>query len=635
MLIMSTPGSSSNPSSNMSEAQSNTVPSGSQASTQPNLRSKKDPTWRHITELRDGAGKSHIFVPFVKKNIQWWRMKQHLVRVPGSIAACPSCPGDIKFLIKSSLDENTKKAKEKHVGVLGNTSGMNVHNLYDDDDDDDEVQVLTQQTTQKNGKRKAPTSQTQIVPPFFKRGMHDPSQPSIKAALQRPSYHAMRVTLLKDVKQSVQLIVDSYRRYWAKNGCTTMGDGWPNTRQQPLINFMVYCAKWISFIKSVDASDIKSNARTLCSLFSEIVGRQNVVHLVTDNATNYKVAGRLLCLKYPSIVWSPSAAHCMNLIMKDMSEMPQVADLVTPALRTEIIRPHATRFGTAFITLKSLCDHKHDLQAMVTSLDYKKVIRLEKAKEVKLIILNENIWNNCAIIVKVMTPMLRLLRICYLDEKSTLGYVYEGMYRAKKGIKKLCCTKKEFYDPYTNIIKNRWDRMLHKSLHATTYYLNLVFQYDQESFCKKPEVVAGVMDMIEHYSSVATVNGLTLMDQLKLFREHEEITWRRCSGIAKICNSNLSQTTYFSGCEWNWSVFERIHTKRRNRLEHQRLNDLVYVHYNLCLQNRLKDHKKSYDPIDYESINKIEFWVVDEISEDDEEDDDGVALEQIDMDSFR
>ena len=48
----------------------------------------------------------------------------------------------------------------------------------------------------------------------------------------------------------------------------------------------------------------------------------------------------------------------------------------------------------------------------------------------------------------------------------------------------------------------------------------------------------------------------------------------------------LSQTTSSSGCERNWSVFERIHTKRRNQLEHQMLNDLVYFHYNLRLQNR-------------------------------------------------
>ncbi|KAI3813655.1 hypothetical protein L1987_18384 [Smallanthus sonchifolius] len=45
------------------------------------------------------------------------------------------------------------------------------------------------------------------------------------------------------------------------------------------------------------------------------------------------------------------------------------------------------------------------------------------------------------------------------------------------------------------------------------------------------------------------------------------------------------------------------------------LNDLVYVHYNLLLQNRLKENKRSYDLVDYQSIDKTEFWVVDEVEE--------------------
>lgn len=48
----------------------------------------------------------------------------------------------------------------------------------------------------------------------------------------------------------------------------------------------------------------------------------------------------------------------------------------------------------------------------------------------------------------------------------------------------------------------------------------------------------------------------------------------------------LSHTASSLGCERNWSVFERIHTNKRKRLEHQRLNDLVFVHYNLRLKNR-------------------------------------------------
>ncbi|KAL0384654.1 UNVERIFIED_CONTAM: hypothetical protein Sradi_2859700 [Sesamum radiatum] len=77
----------------------------------------------------------------------------------------------------------------------------------------------------------------------------------------------------------------------------------------------------------------------------------------------------------------------------------------------------------------------------------------------------------------------------------------------------------------------------------------------------------------------------------------------------------LGQTSSSSGCERNWSVFERIHTKKRNRLEHQRLNDLVYVHYNLKLKDMWFMKAESYDPIDYESIDKIDFWIVDDEEE--------------------
>ncbi|KAH1221935.1 hypothetical protein GmHk_12G035237 [Glycine max] len=40
-------------------------------------------------------------------------------------------------------------------------------------------------------------------------------------------------------------------------------------------------------------------------------------------------------------------------------------------------------------------------------------------------------------------------------------------------------------------------------------------------------------------------------------------------------SSNESQTCSASGYERNWSIFEHIHSKRRNRLEHQKLDDLV------------------------------------------------------------
>ena len=40
-----------------------------------------------------------------------------------------------------------------------------------------------------------------------------------------PSYHAVRVPLLRDQKKEVQLLVESQYRHWAEVGCTLMADG--------------------------------------------------------------------------------------------------------------------------------------------------------------------------------------------------------------------------------------------------------------------------------------------------------------------------------------------------------------------------------------------------------------------------
>ena len=77
-----------------------------------------------------------------------------------------------------------------------------------------------------------------------------------------------------------------------------------------------------------------------------------------------------------------------------------------------------------------------------------------------------------------MTPLVRLLRIVNGDGRPSKGYVYEGMYRALLGIKKLFNHNKRIYKPYTNIIKQRWDNQLHKSIYSTAYWLNPCFQYD-------------------------------------------------------------------------------------------------------------------------------------------------------------
>ncbi|XP_031274728.1 uncharacterized protein LOC116133189 [Pistacia vera] len=296
---------------------------------------------------------------------------------------------------------------------------------------------------------------------------------------KQPTYDAMRVNLLRDAKKEVQLIVNNYKKIWQEVGCTLMADGWTDTCHRSLINFLVYCPTGVCFIKSVDASDVVKDAFTLFKLFEEMalwVGPNNIVHVVTDNGANYKAARRMLSEKYENITWSPYAAHCLNLILKDISELDHIVHLAKRASEVtkfvynhtiliawlrkregwrEIIRPGATRFATTFIALRSLHEHKHDLQAMVTDRFFvdSRYARSSKGKNVVPIILDNEFWDNMGYVSKIVAPLMRLLRIVDLDERPAIGYVYDGMYRAKKAIKKFFRKRKTMYKPYTEIIK--------------------------------------------------------------------------------------------------------------------------------------------------------------------------------------
>ncbi|XP_042466040.1 uncharacterized protein LOC122048551 [Zingiber officinale] len=605
-----------------SNANSSAGPFTSEESASQSYRQKADIAWAHVSEGVNAQGRKTMTCIYYHKTFAGggiFRMKQHLAGVRGSIVSCRKVPPEVRHAISVTLKDIFEKKKKKGEFGVENPFGRSV-----DEFDGDEVQEIPIIHTKgitineasapsDKGKRKATTLGPGIHN-FFKGG-HDNSQPTIKAILQSkekwhncdmaiarwfydacipinavnspffqkaidqiasmghgykaPSYYDPRVPLLREAKKDLTLLIDSFRSIWTETGCTIMGDGWKDSRQRPLINFLVYCPKGISFIKSVDASDVETNAQNLCNLFAEIVeivGPRNVVHMVIDNASNYKAAGTLLSEKYSTICWSPCAAHCINLILKDIGQMNDVKAIVSLAstvtvfvynhkytlnwLRKtkgwkEIIRPGETRFATTFIALKSLHDHKDSLQALVTSGDYKKFLKIDKGKEVKQIVLDEKFWNNCLITVRIMGPLIRLLRVCDTDERPSLGYVYEGMYRAINGIKKLFKNKERFYKPYTNIINERWDRMLRKNLHAAAYYLNPAFQYDP-TFSTHPEITNGLFDYIESKVDWCSLDALTY--EIGMFRDRQGSFGRKSAILSSQKNRPESWWKLF-GCD--------------------------------------------------------------------------------------
>ncbi|CAD6223339.1 unnamed protein product [Miscanthus lutarioriparius] len=73
--------------------------------------------------------------------------------------------------------------------------------------------------------------------------------------------------------------------------------------------------------------------------------------------------------------------------------------------------------------------------------------------------------------------------------------------------------------------------------------------------------------------------------------EYNPASWWRLYGtetpaLQKLATRILSLTSSSSGCERNWSTFEMIHTKKRNRLTTTRLNKLVFIQFNSKLLNK-------------------------------------------------
>ena len=204
------------------------------------------------------------------------------------------------------------------------------------------------------------------------------------------------------------------------------------------------------------------DAITLSNLFDEIVtwvGPTNIVHLVTNNFANYVATGRIFCAKYRNISWSPCVIHYLDLILKDIGKIDHLDKLAKHASKitmfiynhvalqawlrtrknwTEIVHLGPTRFATTFIALGSLREHKHGLQALVTRKFYveSRYAKDKKAITVLKIILDNQFWNDCQVIVHIVSPLIRLLRIVDSNEKPAMGYVYDGMYREIDGIKK-------------------------------------------------------------------------------------------------------------------------------------------------------------------------------------------------------
>ncbi|XP_058006811.1 uncharacterized protein LOC131182164 [Hevea brasiliensis] len=335
----------------------------------------------------------------------------------------------------------------------------------------------------------------------------------------------------------------------------------------------------------------------LLNRFVERVREANVVQVVTDNASNCVLAGKLLETKCPHLYWTPCAAHCLDLMLEDIGKILKIHNTIKRAVtlngyiyirssvvnmlqhftgERELIRPAVIRFATAFLTLQRIHKHKANLRKMFTLEEWTKSKWAKKlsGKKVYSIVMMPTFWANIVYILKIFGPLVRVLRLVDGEKMPAMGYIYEAMNRAKEAIAKSFDENEEKYRTIFEIIDKRWESQLHRPLHAVGYYLNPEFFYSNEKINEDVDVVTGLYQVVARLIPSKEEQD-KIMAQLPFYQNAEGISgmdmairnrkkWltygATTPNLRNFAVKVLSLTCSASGCERNWSIFEHIHS---------------------------------------------------------------------------
>ncbi|XP_057975948.1 uncharacterized protein LOC131163370 [Malania oleifera] len=264
----------------------------------------------------------------------------------------------------------------------------------------------------------------------------------------------------------------------------------------------------------------------------------------------------------------------------------------------ELIRPTVTRFATAFLTPQRIYKQKRGLQSMFSlemwcTSTYAKMH--EGIRTHSIVSFDQLFWPHAAYVIKSVAPLVYALREVDSEERPAMGFIYELMDSVKGKIAANFSRNAQKYGPIWRKINDRWTPQLHHPLHVVGYYLHLQLRY-KENFFDCEEVKKGLFEcidrMLRYEARLVADTQLDLFDNTRgEFGTRVAIDSRMLRSPNKN-NSSIKINSY----------------EKRNRLEHKRLNVLVYVKYNTKLRERAL-RRQNYDPILVKEVASDDEWI--------------------------
>lgn len=80
-------------------------------------------------------------------------------------------------------------------------------------------------------------------------------------------------------------------------------------------------------------------------------------------------------------------------------------------------------------------------------------------------------------------------------------------------------------------------------------------------------------------------------------------------GLQRVAIRILSQVCSTYSFHRQWSNFRQIHSEKRNKIDRETLNDLVYINYNLKLGRQMNAKSSEVDLLQLDDIDMTSEWV--------------------------
>lgn len=675
---------------------------------------KHDPAWKHCQMFKNGerVQLKCVYCGKIFKGGGIHRIKEHLAGHKGNASTCLRVPSDVRLLMQESLDGVVvkKRKKQKIAEEITNVNQVSteIDTFANQVDDNTGLHIIGEPDTvqrsssllvnpevtfnisgerRKRGKGKSSAAEANALSVstvalgakrvnnhvhmaigkfLFDIGAPLDAvnsvyfQPMVDAIVSEgsgtlmPSHDDLRGWILKKSVEEVRSDNEKLMAAWVRTGCSILVNQWNTQTGRILLNFLVYCPEGTVFLRYVDASSLINSPDALYELLKQVVeevGSKHVLQVITNGEEQYIVAGRKLAETFPTLYWTPCAAHCLDLILEDFAKIEWINETIEQArsitrfiynnsvvlnmvrrytFGNDIVEPAATRSATNFTTLSRMVDLKNILQAMVVSQEWIDCSYSKKAGGLRMldIVSNQSFWSSCVLIVQLTNPLLRVLKMVESKKRPAVAYVHAGMYRAKETIKKEL-VKRDDYIVYWNIIDHWWEQQWHHPLHAAGFYLNPRFFYSIEGDMPS-EMLSGMLDCIEKLVPDVKIqdkiskeinsykNAVGDLGRKMAVRARDTLLpaewWSTyggsCPNLARLAIRVLSQTCSTLGLKQNLIPFEKLH-ETRNCLEQQRLRDIVFVQCNLQLrqigyESNLQD---SMQPMSFEAAIVVEDWV--------------------------